>query len=191
MVTFTRARVFVLLALLLFSLIAGTVACSNNTVSLDPGTGIPLPLCPQRINLTLFAVGGVIGFPSCGGFAGNMTYPAMSAGTDTDVLLATNVDSNNANCTPTPNAVLWVVGIQPVANFTFTTAPTLTVLLPSAYVSSSFTYYYCIKDVTANIPAAPASQAGVLVNSSIVFPSSGPWAGFVANHNYRIQFYRV
>ena len=160
-------------------------------MNLDPGTGIPLPLCPQQITQTVFAIGGVVGFPSCGGFKGNMTYPMMSVGTDTDVLFATNVDTANANCTPAPNAVLWVVGLQPVANFTFVSAPTLTVVLPSAYVSSAFTYYYCIKDQTAGVPAMPLAQEGVLVNSSIVFPSNGLWAGFVAGHDYRIQFYRI
>jgi hypothetical protein len=64
---------------------------------------------------------------------------------------------------------------------------------PASTINSSFTYYYCIKDQTAGIPASPVSQAGVIVNNSttIIFPSVGSWGPFTAGHNYRIQFYRV
>jgi hypothetical protein len=184
-----RARLFVVLAVLACAM--ATSACTTKLTNLDPGAGIPVPLCPQRIQLTLFATGGFVGFPSCGGFAGNMTYPVMTAGTDTDVLMASNVDAANANRTPTPTAVLWIVDIQPAADFTLASAPTLTMIVPSAYATSAFTYYYCIKDVTAGSPVAPVGTLGVLQNSTVLFPSVGPWGPFVANHNYLIRFYGV
>jgi len=187
--TWLRARFCLVLTILACAIAAS--ACTTKVTNLDPGSGIPTPLCPQRIQQTLFATGGLVGFPPCGGFSGNMTYPVMTAGTDTDVLMATNVDAANANCTPTPTAVLWIVGIQPVADFTLASAPTLTMIVPSAYASPAFTYYYCIKDVSTGNPVEPVGTLGVLQNQTVLFPSVGPWASFLADHDYLIQFYRV
>jgi hypothetical protein len=191
-----RARIVVALVVLVCAG-AATVSCSNKIVALDPGTGNPEPLCPQvaliAFSPPLFATGGVEGFPSCGGFGGSMTYPALNPPSDVSVLVTTNVDPANTGCTPTPNQVLWVVGLRPVANFAFMSAPTLTFVPPASSINTSFTYYYCVKDQTAGIPASPVSQAGVIVNNStdVVFPSLGSWGPFTANHDYRIQFYRV
>jgi hypothetical protein len=178
-----------LFALLTFVITAG--CSSNNAVNLDTGSAVPEPSCPQFATTTIFAIGGLVGLPPCGGFGANLTYPPLSVGNDTTAQFSANVDTVNYGCTPTPTAVLWVVGFSPASNLTFVAAPTVEWVLPSNYVSNVFIYYYCIKDLTANIPPAPASQLGVLVNSTVIFPSTGPWGAFIGGHHYRIQFFIV